>query len=174
LAIILPPEHPSSASEWAFRVPILDERSLAAQRRSLELYGQQKPVVVGPGGVLVAGSGLLRAARSLGWKRLAAVPFGSADRELLEGYKIADNRSAEFSTWDLGVLDRDVKAIRGEGLALEDLGFTEADLAYLEKLRQEEGGAGDLAEGSGEPAGGSQDSKEVECPTCGHTFKVEA
>lgn len=49
-------------------------RNLDAIRTSLANYGQRKPIVVnGETGIIEAGNGLWRAARSLGWKQIAAV-----------------------------------------------------------------------------------------------------
>ena len=50
-----------------------DERNLDAIVRSLSSFGQRKPIVVREG-VVVAGNGTLRAARSLGWTYIVDDP----------------------------------------------------------------------------------------------------
>lgn len=75
------------------------ERNLEAIKGSLKRFGQQKPIVVGAKGVVIAGNGTLEAARALGWKKIAVV------RSKLKGaegtaYSIADNRTAELAEWD--------------------------------------------------------------------------
>lgn len=49
------------------------EKSIAAIAASLARFGQQKPVVVDSKGVVIAGNGLLQAAKSLGWNSIAAI-----------------------------------------------------------------------------------------------------
>jgi len=48
------------------------EGNIAVIKRSLEAYGQRKPIVVN-GDTVEAGNGLLQAARELGWEEIAAV-----------------------------------------------------------------------------------------------------
>lgn len=45
-----------------------NERNIAAIKKSLEQFGQQKPIVIGRDGVVVAGNGTLVAAQSLSRK----------------------------------------------------------------------------------------------------------
>ena len=75
------------------------KRNLETIQRSLKEFGQQKPIVVGVDGVVVAGNGTLDAARALGWSHIDVV------RTALEGsarkaYAVADNRTAELAEWD--------------------------------------------------------------------------
>jgi nanoRNase/pAp phosphatase (c-di-AMP/oligoRNAs hydrolase) len=46
LAIILPPEHPSSASEWAFGVPILDDTLSLTKDLANEMLHRHKDKVI--------------------------------------------------------------------------------------------------------------------------------
>lgn len=105
------------------------QANLDAIRGSLLAFGQQKPIVVDDRGVIVAGNGLYLAARSLGWKRIAAVKtrLRGADRT---GFAIADNRTAELAEWDEEALARQLKEL-GEELDIEALGFDAEDLARL-------------------------------------------
>ena len=48
-------------------------RNLAAIESSLTRFGQQKPVVVNAKGQIVAGHGMVEAAKALGWKQVAVV-----------------------------------------------------------------------------------------------------
>ncbi|MFO8154417.1 MAG: ParB N-terminal domain-containing protein [Thiohalospira sp.] len=80
--------------------------SVAQIARSLALYGQRKPIVVNRAdNVIEAGSGTLMAAERLGWEYIAAV-FVDDDQATATGYAIADNRTAELSTWVFDTLKR--------------------------------------------------------------------
>ena len=83
-----------------------DERNLEAIRASLEAHGQQKPIVLRPDGKTVAaGSDTLLAARSLGWKWIAAIRY-DRDPDGVAAYAVTDNRSAELASWDEATLAR--------------------------------------------------------------------
>lgn len=89
------------------------KHNLTALVESLKRFGQQKPVVARKDGTLVAGHGLVEAAKELGWKRVAAVVTDLDDESAIVAYEIADNRTAELSTWNyetLGDLLRNLQA----------------------------------------------------------------
>lgn len=104
------------------------EASLEAVRRSLARFGQQKPIVVDRNMVVLAGHGVLEAARSLGWKNIRITVSTLSGPERI-AYGIADNRTAELSTWDeealravLGAMDEDLRDVTGFcGVDLEQL-----------------------------------------------------
>ena len=80
-----------------------DLRNLDSIVVSLQKFGQQKPIVVTPENVVVAGNGTLMAARELGWETIDAV-VTTLKGDALKAYAIADNRSAELAEWDIEVL----------------------------------------------------------------------
>ena len=87
-----------------------DTRNLDAIQASLARFGQQKPVVVTPEGVVIAGNGTVEAARALGWTEVsvAVTELSGADRA---AYAIADNRTAELAAWDDDVLSATIKGL---------------------------------------------------------------
>ena len=117
-----------------------DERSIAAIVASLRRWGQQKPIVVDVGNVVIAGNGTLEAARRLGWKRIQAVRSKLSGPDRI-GYAIADNRSAELSTWDRPALLATLKA-----MAPDEVGTLGFDLADLDGSMQDDA-AVSIAEG---------------------------
>ncbi len=107
-------------------------RNLDAIKKSLERFGQQRPIVVDAKGVVIAGNGTLEAAKALGWEEIEVV------RSTLKGssataYAIADNRTAELAEWDDDILAETLKALKVEDEALaaatgfDDLGDISAD-----------------------------------------------
>lgn len=105
-----------------------DQRSIDAIASSLRRFGQQKPVVVDDRGVVVAGNGLLQAAQQLKMTQVAAVRSGLAGVERI-AYAIADNRTAELSTWDEPAL-RSLLEATPDDLA-EAMGYSKDELAAL-------------------------------------------
>lgn len=114
-----------------------DDRSIDSIRNSYARFGQQKPIVIDADGVLIAGEGQLRAARSLGWKTIAAV------RSSLQGiertlYAIADNRTTDLSIFDDDALGK----VLAEMPEIDQLsaGFTPDELPASES--DDDGGLG--------------------------------
>lgn len=105
-----------------------NERSLAAVAASLARFGQQKPIVIDRKGVVIAGHGVLGAARRLGWKQVAVIESRLGGVERI-AYGIADNRTAELSEWDEGAL---IATLREMDATLQSVtGFDVDDLADL-------------------------------------------
>jgi hypothetical protein len=80
-----------------------DARSIKAIAESLDRFGQRKPIVVRRG-VVIAGNGQLAAAEALGWDRIAVVDGSDLSDTDATAFGIADNRTAELSTWDTDIL----------------------------------------------------------------------
>jgi len=142
-----------------------DEKNLAAIKSSLKRFGQQKPIVVDPKGIVIAGNGTLTAARALGWDRIRIV------RTQLEGseataYAIADNRTAELATWDDDALMQQLSALDLEDSALvEAAGFSAAELeGMVDKLLHDED------ESSTKEIDVDSFDLTHQCPRCGFEF----
>ena len=104
-------------------------RNLDAIKASLRKFGQQKPIVVDAKGIVLAGNGTLTAAKELGWTEIQATRTDLAGVEAT-AFAIADNRTAELAEWDDN-LDDVLKSLLGAGQDLEDLGFSESELAKI-------------------------------------------
>ena len=111
-----------------------DERNVTAIARSLERFGQRRPLVVarGAGGALfvIAGNGTLEAARSLEWPSLLVTEVPADwDADKARAYALVDNRTAELATWDEDRLADFLEAVSDEDLAT--IGWTPAERDYL-------------------------------------------
>lgn len=124
-----------------------DERSVDAIAASLTRFGQQTPIVIDHAGVVIKGNGTLMAARKLGWTHLAAIQSTLDGTERVM-YAIADNRSAELSSWDEEGLGRVLGTLTLGDIG--DIGFTAQEAADLhhpdEVLRDESSPLAELPE----------------------------
>jgi hypothetical protein len=89
-------------------------KSIKAIASSLDQFGQQTPIVV-RGTTIYKGNGTWRAAKSLGWTHIAAIPFDEAvakrkGKDTVRAYAIVDNRSSQFAEFDPSVLSVQVEA----------------------------------------------------------------
>jgi len=101
------------------------ERNLDSIKESLTRFGQQKPIVVAPDGVVLAGNGTLVAARALGWTHIAVIVTNLAGPDA-RGYALADNRSAETAEWDVERLIEELRSLP-DGMA-EGIGWDEGEM----------------------------------------------
>jgi ParB-like chromosome segregation protein Spo0J len=108
-----------------------NERNLESIKASLARFGQQKPIVVGRDGVVIAGNGTLAAARSLGWSMIDIVRSHLTGAEAT-AYAIADNRTAELAEWDEESLAQQLAALQIEDEELlAATGFDEKELESM-------------------------------------------
>ena len=92
-----------------------------AVAESLAAFGFQQPIVIDPKKVIVAGHTRCLAALQLGWTHAPTVTIAAKHAR---AYRLADNRSGEFSTWDLDVLGGELEALpSGQLEALPALDF---------------------------------------------------
>jgi ParB-like chromosome segregation protein Spo0J len=89
------------------------EENLDAITRSLEAFGQQKPIVIDKHHTCLAGNGTLLAARALGWTHLAVVASGLSGSSA-RAYAIADNRTTDTSDWDIDKLAQQLAILQNE------------------------------------------------------------
>lgn len=98
------------------------DKNLRVIEQSLAKFGQQKPIVVDHEGVVIAGNGLLMAARNLGWPTVAVVRTALGD-DLARAYALADNRAGDLSEWDWGSLARELENLKANGFDLAEIGW---------------------------------------------------
>ena len=98
--------------------------------QSIKEFGFQQPIVVDRAGVIIVGHGRYQASKSLG---LETVPVIIADLppEKAKAYRIADNKTNEYSDWDIGLLTQEFTDLLDINYDLELTGF---DADELEKL----------------------------------------
>lgn len=88
------------------------ERNLDAIKDSLMSFGQKSPIVVRQQGrVIAAGNGRCRAAKELGWKKIACDVQEMTDEEF-HAFALADNRTAELASWDFVIMAKIEKLLQ--------------------------------------------------------------
>jgi hypothetical protein len=109
--------------------------------RSLNAFGQRKPIVCRrtgvdvqgrPTGIIIAGNHTYRAAvEKLGWSEIAAV-WTDDDNMTARAYGLADNRTGEVATWDLELLASELAELtRAEFPHIAALGWDPHELEPL-------------------------------------------
>ena len=102
-----------------------------AIKASLSRFGQQKPIVVSPQNIVIAGNATLRAAKALGWIHISIVRTSLTGSEAI-AYAIADNRTGDLSEFVDEDLAKQLQALQMEDLELaKATGFLDNEISRL-------------------------------------------
>ena len=103
--------------------------------KSLQTFGQRKPVVITKDNIVVAGNGTLEAARQIGWKGLSVVRVPDTwDEDTIKAYALADNRTAELASWNTEILLSQLRELKLEEWNIGELGFKDFDLKTRDEI----------------------------------------
>ena len=144
--------------------PRRNDKAVEAVANSIREFGFRQPIVVDKHGVIVVGHTRWKAARKLG---LATVPVhvvADLTPQQARAYRLADNRSAADSEWDVDLLPIELGELRDDGFDLKLVGFSDKELAeYLREFDTDLDGDAEADEAV----------ETVRCPKCGHEFPLE-
>ena len=107
------------------------DRNLEAIKKSLQTYGQRKPIVVNSRtGIIEAGNGLYQAAKELGWEKIAAVKVNDDD-DYAKGFSVADNQTALLAEWDFPILRDILEELDTGAFDMDATGFNTQEIENL-------------------------------------------
>lgn len=120
----------------------IPKRAIEVVAASLKEFGWQQPIVVDVNGVVLAGHTRLQAARYLKLKEVPVTVAENLTPQQAKAYRIADNRTGDFSSWDFPELTQQLEELSSEYsevLALADwktiIGDFEASQAKAEAAK---------------------------------------
>ena len=96
---------------------------------SYERFGQRKPIVARRDGTVIAGNHQLKAAKQLGWSKIAVV-WVDDDDETASAFALADNRTADLGSYDEDLLAELLSRVEDLDL-LAATGYTQEDIDKL-------------------------------------------
>lgn len=138
-------EHPKNPRK-------ISDRAVEQVAESLRRFGWKQPAVLDADGYLVVGHTRYRAARLLGLTHMPVIDAADLSPDEVKAYRIADNRTHDFTTWDLPELTQQLQELEEDFavvLALADWEAVTADAANLI------GGGGSSGGGGGGGGGGT-------------------
>jgi len=141
--------------------PRFNDNSVDAVANSIEEFGFKVPIVIDKDGVIVTGHTRYKAAKKLKMETVPCIVADDLTEEQIKAFRLADNRVAEFSTWDLATLNDELKDIND--LDMELFGFIEQSNINLNDffMNKEE----DKKETK-------KEVKKIKCPHCGKEFEI--
>lgn len=124
---------------------------------SIKEFGFKVPIVIDKENVIVTGHTRLKASQKLGLKKVPVIIANDLTEKQIKAYRIADNKVAEYSTWDLEKLDLELEDIN---IDMSEFGIIKIDdIEITEEETEEE----EIEE---------EELKKVKCPECGKEFYI--
>ena len=135
--------------------PRRNDDAVQAVAESIREFGFRVPIVVDQNDMIRAGETRYKAARLLNETKVPCVIASDLNEKQLRAFQLADNKTGELATWDLGLLDAEMNDLTG----LFDMSL----FGFMPKKGKEESlmGDGDSSKGK---------DKYVICPRCGKMF----
>ena len=131
--------------------PRINKKAVEKVMKSIQAYGFKVPCVLDKNYLLITGHTRWEAAKRLKMKRIPCIIASDLNKAKADAFRIADNKVAEYSTWDMTKLKEELSKIQLEDIEFDDMGF-DNDFS-IDKL-----GLVDMPEGSD----GDEDEIETE------------
>jgi DNA modification methylase len=103
--------------------PRINEKAVEKVAVSIREFGFQQPIVVDKDGVVIVGHTRLKAAEKLGLKEVPVLTASDLSSEQVMAYRLADNKTAEFSEWDLDLLAGELEGLEAFDFDMVPYGF---------------------------------------------------
>lgn len=120
--------------------PRFNKDAVSKVAASIKKFGFKNPILVDKNMVIIAGHTRLEAAKKLKLDEVPCIVAADLNEKQAKALRLADNKVAEFSTWDYLKLDEELKGL-GDAFDFADFGFGGA-------LADDSFGAGNSAGGS--------------------------
>lgn len=89
----------------------IPEKAIEQVAKSIQQFGWQQPLVTDKDRVIIAGHTRYLAAKKLGLKTVPCIKATHLTPEQAHAYRIADNRSHDYTTWDYPELIRQINEL---------------------------------------------------------------
>ena len=132
------------------------KKNLQKVVESIQQFGWQQPIVVDRAGVIIAGHSRYEAAKILECKEIPVL-IADLSPEKAKAYRIADNKTNEYSEWDFSLLTKEFTDLLDINFDLEGTGFDTKELEDFFTFDKEEEG--------------TKVKTEKTCPNCGIKLK---
>lgn len=116
--------------------PRINEDSVEYVVNSIREFGYLQPIVIDKNNVVVAGHTRLKASKRLKLKEVPCVIASDLSEEQIKAYRLADNKCAEFSKWDIDLLNLELEDIPKIDMEQFGFEFRDEDLFHAEQQQE--------------------------------------
>jgi ParB-like chromosome segregation protein Spo0J len=140
-----------------WRNPRNNDETVKHLVKSIKEAGYIQRIVVDKDNVIIVGHARYKALKELGFKEIEVIVRDDLSEKLAKEYRIADNKTAEKSSWIIDKLVEELELIGDKEFSSDYDGLVNGMSANFDKLAK-----GNVTE----------KCTEVECPYCDHRFKI--
>lgn len=127
--------------------PRINKKAVEKVMKSIQAYGFKVPCVLDKNYLLITGHTRWEAAKRLKMKRIPCIIASDLNKAKADAFRIADNKVAEYSTWDMTKLKEELSKIQLEDIEFDDMGFdNDFSIERLGLVEMSEGSDGDEGE----------------------------
>lgn len=94
---------------------------------SIKNFGFKVPIVIDSNSEIIAGHTRLKAAKKLKLEEVPCIIADDLNDAQVKAFRIADNKVAEFSEWDMELLKSELEELSFEDFDMSDFGFDDMD-----------------------------------------------
>ena len=105
--------------------------SIKKIRKSIEAFGFLVPLLVSKDNELICGFGRLQAAKEMELKEIPIIYADNLSPEEIRAFRIAENKIAESSEWDIEILSSEIKFLMDCSFEIDILGFSVGEIDYF-------------------------------------------
>ena len=91
--------------------PRHNENAIDYVANSIKEFGFKVPIIIDKENVVVTGHTRLKASEKLGIKKVPVIMASDLTEEQIKAFRIADNKVAQFSSWDMEKLELELEDI---------------------------------------------------------------
>ena len=108
--------------------PRVNTDAINVVKKSLSEFGFQQPLVLDKNNVIIVGHTRFAAAKELGFENVPCYVADNLSEDKIKAYRIMDNKSAEYASWNYGLLTKEITDLLENDYDLEFTGFTDVEL----------------------------------------------
>jgi hypothetical protein len=107
---------------------VLSPYAVSKVAASIKEFGFKQPIVVDGDDVVVAGHTRLLAAKQLGMEEVPVVVANDLSEAQIKAYRLADNRTAQETSWDYELLGAEFEDMRADNFDASLTGFEDDEI----------------------------------------------
>ena len=134
---------------------------------SIKEYGFKQPIIVDKDNVVICGHTRLKGAKKLGLEKVPVIKADDLTPAQIKAFRIADNKVAEYSSWDNELLSIELESLQELDFDLDFTGFENWEIDSLLNPVSDD----DLQDFFIEKEEKPKEPKKIKCPHCGEEFE---
>lgn len=103
--------------------PRFNDEAVEYVAKSISQFGFKVPIIVDKNNVIVAGHTRYKASLELGLEEVPCIVADDLSEDQIKAFRLADNKVAEKSSWDLELLDEELEYLEDMGIDMNAFDF---------------------------------------------------